>query len=253
AAQFGGIPQRKVAALGAQRYSAALGGVDISADLKDGSQPHREIPVGKLSPIQENDSHYYTMAVIEKGKDRLKLASVAWRKEPLRSWLAKAEVQAPASVAAVSANYALPVIVNPSGACTDDTWTPTGLTDVPDAREFPTAVWTGSEMIVWGGYPQLNTGGRYDPPTDSWAATSTANAPVGRELHTAVWTGTEMIVWGGLGTFGDLNTGGRYNPNTDTWAATSLINVPTGRDFHTAVWTGTEMIVWGGAADASGG
>src|SRR5262249_49323509 len=174
AAQFGGIPQRKAAALGVQRYSAALGGVDISVDLKDASQPHGDIPVGKLSPIQENDSHYYTMAVIEKGKDRLKLASVAWRKEPLRSWLTKAEVQAPASVAAVSANYALPVIVSPSGACADDTWTPTGLTDVPDAREFPTAVWTGSEMIVWGGYPQLNTGGRYDPTTDSWTATSTA-------------------------------------------------------------------------------
>ena len=92
-----------------------------------------------------------------------------------------------------------------------DAWTLTNLTNVPDPRTFPTAVWTGSEMIVWGGYPQLNTGGKYDPSTDSWTATSTVNAPAGRELHTAVWTGSEMIVWGGRDVNGDFPiTGGRY-------------------------------------------
>ena len=66
-----------------------------------------------------------------------------------------------------------------------------------------TAVWTGSEMIVWGGIDStvptcLTRGGRYNPSTDSWTATSTTNAPTGRNFHTAVWTGSEMIVWGGL-------------------------------------------------------
>ena len=42
-----------------------------------------------------------------------------------------------------------------------------------------TAVWTGSEMIVWGGHIanspfETNTGGRYNPGTDSWTTTSTA-------------------------------------------------------------------------------
>ena len=104
---------------------------------------------------------------------------------------------------AASANYTLPRISGPSGACIGDTWTPTNLTGAPDARVSHTAVWTGSEMIVWGGYGcdgncLLNTGGRYNPSTDSWTATSTNNAPSGRVYHTAVWTGTEMIVWGGL-------------------------------------------------------
>ena len=61
-------------------------------------------------------------------------------------------------------------------------------------------MWTGSEMIVWGGDAYravLNTGGRYNPSTDSWTATSTTNAPTARIGHTAVWTGSEMIVWGG--------------------------------------------------------
>ena len=70
----------------------------------------------------------------------------------------------------------------------------------PLADNVHTAVWTGSEMIVWGGYDGgnvLNTGGRYNPSTDSWTATSTTNAPAARTDHTAVWTGSEMIVWGG--------------------------------------------------------
>jgi N-acetylneuraminic acid mutarotase len=139
-------------------------------------------------------------------------------------------------------NYSLPS-VSDVGGCTDDTWTATSLTDVPEARSGHNAVWTGTEMIIWGGFggTVLNTGGRYNPSTDSWAATSTANAPT--TGGTAVWTGSEMIIWGGGGY---LNTGGRYNPGTDTWIATSTTNAPTGRNEHTAVWTGTEMIVWGG-------
>jgi hypothetical protein len=168
------------------------------------------------------------------------LATVASVK---KSWVAKPEKQLSVTMTAVSANYTLPVIASSSGGCPDDTWTPIGLADVPSARDNHTAVWTGSEMIVWGGYPQLNTGGRYNPSTDSWTVTSTANAPAGRYLHTAVWTGSEMIVWGG---YPQLNTGGRYNPSTDSWTVTSTTNVPTGRYLHTAVWTGSEMIIWGG-------
>src|SRR5207247_6254811 len=95
-----------------------------------------------------------------------------------------------------------------------DSSTATGTTNAAAPREGHTAVWTGSEMILWGGTngPFLNTGGRYNPSTDSWTATSTTSAPAGREFHTAVWTGSEMIVWGGLGTGAYSNTGGSYAP-----------------------------------------
>jgi len=69
----------------------------------------------------------------------------------------------------------------------------------PFARDFHTAVWTGSEMIVWGGLGNgavLNTGGRYNPSTDSWTATGITNAPGARAVATAVWTGSQMIVSG---------------------------------------------------------
>jgi hypothetical protein len=133
-------------------------------------------------------------------------------------------------------------------------WRPVSGVGAPTARSGHTAVWTGTEMIVWGGTPTTLAGGRYDPGTDSWAATSTSGAPVGRTGHSAVWTGTEMIVWGGTAGGSTLATGGRYDPATNTWRSVSTTNAPSARSGHTAVWTGTEMIVWGGAGkDLSGG
>ena len=133
---------------------------------------------------------------------------------------------------------------------TTDSWTATNTANTSSPRESHTAVWTGTEMIVWGGQSGTsgwyNDGAKYNPNTDSWTATSTINAPLSRYDHTAVWTGSEMIVWGGSGDFGLFNSGGRYNPSTDNWIATSIANAPTARFLHTAVWTGSGMIVWGG-------
>ena len=154
--------------------------------------------------------------------------------------------------------YTLPRIADAGDPpCTDNTWTATTTSNVPHGRSLHTAVWTGSEMIVWGGGipgTPFNTGGRYNPSTDSWTATSTTNAPSRRDGPTAVWTGTQMIVWGGDDVSGiNANTGGRYNPGTNSWTATSTTNAPSGRVRHTAVWTGSEMIVWGGDRILSGG
>ena len=47
-----------------------------------------------------------------------------------------------------------------------DSWTATSTTNAPEAPIYHTAVWTGSEMIVWGGsddLTHLNTGGQYNP------------------------------------------------------------------------------------------
>jgi hypothetical protein len=155
--------------------------------------------------------------------------------------------------------YNLPEI-SVAADCTDDIWTATAVVNAPDVRADHTdhmAVWTGTEMIVWGGYNfnnnqlnTLNTGGRYDPAIDSWMATSTTSAPIGRGLHSAVWTGSEVIVWGGYNyPIGDLNDGGRYNPAMDTWVAVSTANAPSPRESHSAVWTGSEVIVWGGFSE----
>jgi N-acetylneuraminic acid mutarotase len=148
-----------------------------------------------------------------------------------------------------NAQYKLPEVALLD--CTEDAWTATSTTDAPDGRIDYTGLWTGSEMIVWGGFNGsppyfLNTGGRYNPSTDTWTATDTSNAPSARDFHAAVWTGSEMIVWGGYNNGDDLNSGARYNPAADTWTPTTATDAPIARESHTAVWTGTEMIVWGG-------
>jgi len=137
-----------------------------------------------------------------------------------------------------------------------DSWTPTSTHDSPSARHAHTAVWTGSEMIVWGGATNgqpsggdiaTSTGGRYDPATDSWAPISLGNAPTARVGHTATWTGTEMLVWGG-GSLG-VNSGARYNPATDSWSPMSTINAPSARTRHHAIFDGQRLVIWGGVSD----
>ena len=61
----------------------------------------------------------------------------------------------------------------------------------PEDRLGHTAVWTGNEMIIWGGISQnsyLDTGGKYNPSTDIWTPISNQQAPEPRGGHTAVWT-----------------------------------------------------------------
>ena len=80
-------------------------------------------------------------------------------------------------------SYTLPIIpglLKEEGTC-NDAWGGTSTSNAPSARYAHTTVWTGSEMIVWGGFDgqmtYFNTGRRYNPSTDSWTATSVANAP----------------------------------------------------------------------------
>jgi N-acetylneuraminic acid mutarotase len=131
-----------------------------------------------------------------------------------------------------------------------NTWTTISSVNAPSARDRHTAIWTGTEMIIWGGISnnltQFNNGARYNPATNTWTTMSTINAPGARIQHSAVWTGTEMIIWGGGGS-GYKNDGGRYNPITNTWSTNiTTNNAPAARASHTAIWTGAEMIIWGG-------
>ncbi|MBN2382887.1 IPT/TIG domain-containing protein [bacterium] len=130
------------------------------------------------------------------------------------------------------------------GGLTPDSWATEPY--LPPRGSGYKAVWTGNEMIVWGGETIGNIGGKYDPLTDTWTRTSEVGAP--EWAGTAVWTGSEMVVWGGYsGSSLAFNSGGRYNPQSDTWSSTSTgTNCPSARYNHTAVWNGYYMIIWGG-------
>src|SRR5678816_2052099 len=78
---------------------------------------------------------------------------------------------------------------NPPGA---GTWQSMSTDGAPAPRVSHTAVWTGDEMIVWGGInPQEGNryidGGRYRPSLDAWTSMSTTDAPHGNVGHSAVY------------------------------------------------------------------
>jgi hypothetical protein len=104
-----------------------------------------QIETGVLSSLQEDDSRYYAIAVVEKTKNRLKLAMVEWRKEPLQAWRARAENQLSAVMAAANWNYTFPTISGSQEGCPDNWVTSTSL-NIPTGRESHAVVWTGADM-----------------------------------------------------------------------------------------------------------
>jgi hypothetical protein len=87
---------------------------------------------------------------------------------------------------------------------TTDTWRSIGEQGAPSPRGRHTAIWTGREMVVWGGSASSSgfisglSGGAYDPASDQWRQVLEDGAPSPRCGHTAVWTGQAMLIWGGL-------------------------------------------------------
>lgn len=129
-------------------------------------------------------------------------------------------------------------------------WVSGPTTDAPSPRYGHSAVWTGQELLVWGGSPGTGLysglGAIYRPDLGRWRAISTDAAPVARSGHTAIWTGQEMIVWGGFAAGGFLQSGARLQPATQIWSPVAATGAPSGRDGHGAIWTGSRMLIWGG-------
>lgn len=119
------------------------------------------------------------------------------------------------------------------------------LPDLDSANAFYGfgAVWTGTEMLVWG----QGTQAAFDPQTSRWRQLP---APPQDGFGLVVWTGREMIGWGG-GCCGDAwADGAAYDPAANRWrklAASPL----AGRQRPSGAWTGRELIVFGGS-DADG-
>jgi len=111
------------------------------------------------------------------------------------------------------------------------------------------AVWTGSEVIFWGGGkpddPTVVSGAAYDPIGDTWQRI--ADAPVGLNLASGMWTGREMLVFGSLldnRNIADTKTsvGAAYDPATDTWR--ELPSSELSPQATSAVWVADRMVAW---------
>jgi hypothetical protein len=124
----------------------------------------------------------------------------------------------------------------------------------PHAAACATSVWTGHELLYWGGDascqegPVQDEGAAFNPATRTWR--TLAAAPIdGRSSAAAVWSGEELLVWGGWN--GNVRgDGAAYRPATDAWRL--LADSPLSPQIPTAaVWTGRAMLVWGGPDGAA--
>jgi hypothetical protein len=117
-------------------------------------------------------------------------------------------------------------------------------------RPGAVSVWTGSELIVWGGVPQTTVlsdssraGDAYDPATRVWRKLPLAPIEL-REGGVAVWTGTEMVV-------SDGRKAAAYAPALNAWRL--IADPPPSKARYTiGVWTGDRVVLFaGGGAEAA--
>jgi hypothetical protein len=115
-------------------------------------------------------------------------------------------------------------------------------------RESFSTVWTGHELIVFGGSSGdglvTPAGAAYNQASDHWRILPTAPIAT-RVSHAAVWTGREMLIWGGSDGRRSVADGAAYDPRADRWRPIAGRNAST---VAAAAWTGTRMLVWDGSS-----
>lgn len=132
------------------------------------------------------------------------------------------------------------------GAEAAPSWQP--LPQAPIPGRLASAVWTGREMIVWGGAvpgkgEPASDGAAYVPATRTWRLLAPAPAGVVGGAALA-WTGRELVVWASSSPDGPVGAAA-YDPEADSWR--SLPDGPLGwREGYASAWTGKELLVVGG-------
>ncbi len=134
------------------------------------------------------------------------------------------------------------------GVAVVGTWSSIEITGAASYRSNYIAVWTGTEILVWGGEigttTPTNSGRIYNPATNQWRAMATAGTGAGVCGQVGFWDGTDFVVWGGVST---SPCGFKYNPSTNSWKAANHQNAPEPLTdaFRNAVWTGKYLVALG--------
>ncbi len=156
-----------------------------------------------------------------------------------------------------------------------NTWTDMSTVNAPQGRRNHKAVWTGSEMLIWGGrrgdllQDYLNTGAKYNPAANTWTTLPVPNSFNGREDFVMEVAGANVIIWGGkrqqattgtlpngcspgntyTGTYDSVinhNDGRLYSLVNNNWIAMSMTNAPMARHHAGASWAAYQLIIAGG-------
>ncbi|GAB3687076.1 hypothetical protein GCM10028793_01210 [Nocardiopsis oceani] len=124
-----------------------------------------------------------------------------------------------------------------------------------EGREFHAQVWTGEELIIWGGRtPEARThhsdGAVFHPAESRWRSVADSVLSA-RSHHASVWTGEALFVWGGYAVGSGppdersnfSAEGALYRPDDDEWAA--LPDAPEGRAAAKAEYVDGHVVVAG--------
>ena len=108
-------------------------------------------------------------------------------------------------------------------------------------RDFAVRAWTGSELVVWGGDPDGDSGAAYDPTADRWRSLPAVPRPFSSIV--GQWTGREIVVLGveekEPGAF--RHWAAALDPGTARWRA---LPDPEFELAATAVWDGRRLVAW---------
>jgi hypothetical protein len=164
-------------------------------------------------------------------------------------------------------------------------WDSINTAQSPSVRYNHKAVWTGSEVVIFGGSSvespvsgtdYLNTGGRYSPTVNQWAPLpAILTSFPGRKKFAMAATSNGIFIWGGcqgypisgykccsfnpvtfecitgIGYSYDssitFNDGIFYNNATNNWTLVSPTNAPSARYHPAAIFDGTNVVIAGGA------
>lgn len=129
--------------------------------------------------------------------------------------------------------------------------------ETPTPRYDATAVWTGSVVVVWGGYEPpmqraLANGAIYDPVADAWH--KIADGPTARVAPIGAGTEGRALFWAGRDGAGSPLRGlDVYDIENDAWILADDSEEPTLRE--EAAWAGGMYTFWtyGGRLDAENG
>ena len=133
-------------------------------------------------------------------------------------------------------------------------WKSIATAGAPSPRHGHSAVWTGTEMIVWGGVDQrgepLANGAVYTPSTDTWQAMELNGAPIAAPSQVAVWIPDHMVVF--ARNLPGVRGGAIYRRSENRWLPMNTDRAPMGQPGQTALWTGLQMVVYDGSDTGEG-
>lgn len=131
-------------------------------------------------------------------------------------------------------------------------WLPLGTPPEYHMQVGDTAVWSGDELLVWGGLgcqgegEPCGAGAIFDTRSNSWRTMTVAGAPKPRKAHIAAWVGKQLVIWGGGDTSGLFADGARYEPISNTWRLMAPSPLAA-TSFAASVVVNDRLFIWGGS------